>query len=56
MIRPGAEAEIWNGLEPIFFSRREADQQSADWFFAGPALEYDSLVGLSPKSESLWIA
>jgi CRISPR-associated helicase Cas3/CRISPR-associated endonuclease Cas3-HD len=56
MIRPGAEAEIWNGLEPIAFGRREVDQQNTDWFSAGPALGYDPLVGLSPKSEALWIA
>jgi CRISPR-associated helicase Cas3/CRISPR-associated endonuclease Cas3-HD len=57
MFRPAANAEIWNTLEAVHFSRRRnLENQDADWFIAGQAIDYDRLIGMGLKTENLWIA
>ena len=56
LFRPKPDATIWNHLAPVQFSRRrEVDNEEADWFFALPGLEYDSLVGIREPEDNLMI-
>ena len=56
LFRPKADAPIWNHLTPVQFSRRrQVDNDEADWFFALPGLEYDTLSGICDPGDNLMI-
>lgn len=57
LFRPRANAPITPHLEPIQFSRRRrVEDVEADWFLALPGVDYDPLLGISERSEDVWIA
>lgn len=57
LYRPPRDSSLWNHLEPIAFSRRrDASAEESGWFQALPGIEYDKLLGLTEKTEEVWIA
>jgi CRISPR-associated endonuclease/helicase Cas3 len=51
--RPRPGAPIWSHVSPVQFSRRQVDNNQAEWFVALPGLSYSPLLGLEDPDEVL---